>query len=470
MTTIRMPRLMDRRLQEQARLQPLSLSLTLTTEALSTARMTLGPDAPRVAVQDFMELYDQHGSVGVFRVTQVSQALGGMHEVLLEHGLCTLGDGMVPAQSFMQPVRQAFGTLLACQPVQRWTLGDVDVPEDMTLIFSTDYASGLDAMQSMLDMLPEGYAPEFDQSVTPWALHIRRQGDEVGCEGRIARNLRSVRIEEDGSRLCTRVYPFGAEVEGVRVNLTPIMGLDYTSSAMEDGYDVVSRTWHNDRIFDTATLYEVAIRYLERHEQPETRVTVDARDLSPITLTGFDRFALGKLCRLAIPDAACYLTARIVRVEQADVYGDPDNLRLTLSNRRRFSRESDEIDELVRQVRAGKLLGGTVEEVVSEDRGTGSYQSPVQHSFTVEDWPDLLDVRISFTPDAGVRVAELRIDDSYPPASEWQGGSFSAMPYLTRDALGRVATGVHRLVMHPYTASGTGDIASCVTMTIIQAK
>ena len=67
MTSIRMPRLMDRHLQEQERLQPLTLSLTLTTEGLSTARMTLGADAPRVAVQDFIELYSQHlpGRIGI---------------------------------------------------------------------------------------------------------------------------------------------------------------------------------------------------------------------------------------------------------------------------------------------------------------------------------------------------------------------------------------------------------------------
>lgn len=470
MTTIRMPRLMDRQLQEQDRLKPLSLSLTLTTEALSTARMTLGPDGPRVAVQDFMELYDQHGSVGIFRVTAVSEELGGTRAVQMEHGLCTLRDGMVPAQSFMKPVREAFEALLACQPAPRWTLGEVDVPEDMTLIFSTEYADTLTALQAMLAMLPEGYAPAFDQSVTPWALHIRRVSEEVTCEGRITRNLRSVLIEEDGSRLCTRVYPFGAEVEGVRVNLTPIMGLDHTSASIGDGSDVVSRTWYSDRIFDTATLYEVAIRYLERHEQPETRVTVDARDLSLTTQSDFDRFSLGRLCRLAIPDAAFYLTVRIVRIEQEDVYGDPDGMRLTLSNHRHYSLESDEIDELIRQVRAGKLLGGTVAEVISENRAEGTYQSPVEHSFTVEEWPDLLDVHVHFTPDAGVRVAEVRIDDSYPPAREWQGGSFSAMPYLTRDALGRVAPGVHKLVMHPYTAAGTGAISSRVTMTIIQEK
>lgn len=470
MTTIRMPRLMDRQLQEKERLSPLSLSLVRTMEGLSTAVMTLGADAASVQLRDFVELYDQNGSAGIFQVAAISEVLGGQRKVQLEHGLCTLRDGMVPGQSFMKPVREAFQALLDCQPEPRWTLGEVDVPEDMTIIFSTDYADALTALQAMLDMLPEGYAPAFDQSVTPWVLHIRQLSEEVTCEGRISRNLRNIRIEQDGSRLCTRVYPFGAEVEGVRVNLTPINGLDHASSDLTEDIGVISRTWHSDRIFDTATLQEVAARYLARHEQPEACVTVDVRDLSWTSYADFDHFALGRLCRLAIPDASYYLTARIIRLEQSDVYGDPGSMRLTLSNQRQHSRESEEIDELIRQVRAGKLLGGTVAEVVSDNRAEGTYQSPIVHYFTVEDWPDLLDVHVSFTPDSGVRAAEVRIDDSYPPDSEWQDGSFSAMPYLRRDALGRVAPGTHNLTMHPYTQEGTGAINSRIIMTIIQEK
>lgn len=470
MTTIRMVRLMNRQLQEKVRLFPLSLSLTQTTEGLSTAAMTVGAEASAVQLRDFMELYDQYGSAGIFRVAAISEVLGGQREVQLEHGLCTLRDGMVPGQSFMKPVREAFQTLLDCQPELRWALGEVEVPEDMTIIFSTDYADALTALQAMLDMLPEGYAPAFDQSVTPWVLHIRKLSEEVTCEGRVNRNLDNVRIEQDSSKICTRVYPFGAEVEGVRINLTPINGLDHASSDLAGDVGIISRTWHSDRIFDTATLQEVAVRYLARHEQPEARVTVDVRDLSWTSYADFDHFAPGKLCRVTIPEAAYCFTARIVRLEQPDVYGDPGSMQLTLSNQRQHSRESEEIDELVRQVRAGKLLGGTVAEVVSDNRAEGTYQSPIVHYFTVEDWPDLLDVRASFTPDAGVRAAEVRIDDSYPPDSEWQDGSFSAMPYLKRDALGRVAPGTHNLTMHPYTPAGTGAISSRITMTIIQEK
>jgi len=465
-----MPRLLDRHLNEIDRLTPLALSLDMQLHGLSTAVMQLAPDAPAVSVMDMAELYDENGSIGVFRVTKVDEEVSGVCRVSLTHGLCTLRDGMMPAQTFMKPVRQALQAVLDCQPVPRWALGRVDVPEDMTLIFSTGYADGLTALTAMLDMLPEGYAPDFDQSVTPWLLHIRRLPDVPDCECRLSRNLRSLHIDRDARRFCTRVYPFGAETEGTRVSLLPIQGLDYAESELAAGYGVVSRTWHSDRIFDTATLYDVACLYLDRHGAPETTVTVDAYDLSQSTADDFDRFRLGKLCRLALPDMNLYLSARISAIAREDVYGEPGRAVLTLTNHQRRSRESDEIDELIRQVTAGKLLGGTVADIVSENRAEGSYQSPVVHYFTVEEWPDLLDVRVHFTPDAGVRVAEVRIDGSYPPVSEWQGGSFSAMPYLSRDALGRVARGQHQLVMHPYTASGTGAVSSTVTMTVIQKK
>lgn len=470
MMKLRMPRLLDIHLRETARLQPLSLSLALRLHGLSAAVMKLPPDAPPLSVMDLLELYDEHGSAGIFRVLKVEEELGGLRTVTLEHSLCTLRDGVMPAQAFMKPVRQALQAVLDCQPLPRWALGTVDVPEDMTLIFSTDYADGLSALQTMLGMLPEGYAPDFDQSVTPWLLHIRRLGETPDCECRLTRNLRSLRIDRDGSRFCTRVYPFGAETEAGRVSLLPIAGLDYAESPLAQTHGTVSRTWHSNRIFDTATLRDVASLYLNRHGEPDVTITVDALDLSLATGEDFDHFRLGKLCRLALPDFALCITARIAAIARADVYDEPGHAVLTLCNRERTGRESEEIDELIRQVTAGKLLGGTVAEVVSENRAEGSYQSPIVHYFTVEDWADLLDVRVSFTPDAGVRAAEVRIDDSYPPVSVWQGGAFSAMPYLTRDALGRVARGQHQLVMHPYTASGAGAISSAVTMTVIASK
>lgn len=470
MTELRRPRLVDRQLQEMARLTPLALSLDMQLHGLSSAVMTLPADAPDISASDLLELFDEHGSLGFFRATKVEETLGSIRRVTLEHSLCTLRDGMLPAQAFMKPVREALQAVLDCQPLPRWALGTVDVPEDMTLIFSTDYADGLTALTAMLDMLPEGYAADFDQSVTPWLLHVRRLSETPDCECRLSRNLRSLRIDRDCSRLCTRVYPFGAENEDGRLSLLPITGTDYAESPLTAAHGIRSRTWHSDRIFDAATLHDVAQLYLARRCEPDITLTVDAVDLSRATGEDFDHFRPGRLCRVTLPDLNLCVTARIAAVSRADVYGEPGRALLTLTNRLRRSRESEEIDELIRLVRAGKLLGGTVAEVVSSNRAEGTYQSPVEHTFTVEDWADLLDVRIRFTPDPGVRVTALSIDGSHPPASVWEGGAFSAMPYLARDTLGRIARGEHRLLMHPYTPTGLGAITSDVTMTVIETK
>ena len=99
MTSIRMPRLMDRHLQEQERLQPLTLSLTLTTEGLSTARMTLGADAPRVAVQDFIELYSQQGSAGIFRVESVRGRWAGRARCIWRTACVPCGTAWCPGRA-----------------------------------------------------------------------------------------------------------------------------------------------------------------------------------------------------------------------------------------------------------------------------------------------------------------------------------------------------------------------------------
>ena len=68
MTSIRLPRLLDANLQETARLHPLRLSVDLRLDPLSTAEMVLPASSPWVSPRDLIELYDENGSLGVYRV------------------------------------------------------------------------------------------------------------------------------------------------------------------------------------------------------------------------------------------------------------------------------------------------------------------------------------------------------------------------------------------------------------------
>jgi len=470
MTSIRLPRLLDDNLAEVARLHPLRVSLHMKLAPLSTAEMLLPHDGAELFVRDLVELFDEQGSVGIFRVTSVQEELGQIRRIQLEHSFCTLRDTVIPAQGFTGTVRETLTHLLAQQSLLRWTLGDVELPEDMTIIYATEYANLLTAIQTLLDMLPEGYAPFFEQRGSTWLMHLRALSDEAACEGRLIRNLQSLQVDTDGSRLCTRVYPFGAELETGRINLVPMEGTDHLCSDAESAWGVISRTFENDLIFDVPTLKSVAEMYLERHAQPDTTLTVSAVDLSLATGEDIDAFRLGRICRLALPDFGQTLHQRIVAIDKEDVYGAPGQVELTLTNRLSSRNEVEEIDELVRQVTAGKLLGGTVTEIEVSNRAHGSFNSPVVHYFTIEDWASVLDVRISFKADSGASIRDVRVD-SLPPEDEvWKGGSFSAMPYLKRDDLGQIARGEHWVSFLPYgaNASDSCGVNSTITMTVIE--
>lgn len=467
---IRQPRLLDENQQEKSRLLPVKLSLHLALSPLSTAEMTLPPDAPEISLRNLVELYDENGSVGIFRVKAVETDAANLRTVTLEHGLCTLSDSVIPAQGFMCSVPEALTRLLDCQSIPLWTLGDVETPEDLTIIFATEYVNLLAALEALMGMLPEGYALDFDQTVTPWQLHLRALTDADFCEGRLSRNVQSVRHTVDGSRLCTRVYPFGAEVETGRISLVPLTGSDHADSAAQDKLGVISRTITNDLIFDVPTLSEVAQMYLGRHAEPETTTVISAMDLSEATSESLDRFRPGRMFRLCLPDLGMTITHRIVAIDKANVYGAPGGAVVTLSNRLKAQSEDDEVAELVRLVTAGKLLGGAVTTVEERNYAHGTYTAPVVHYFDVLDWAALLDARVTFSVPASASIRDVRVDGNAPSDDEWKPGTFSLMPYLKRDELGSIAQGQHAISFLPYGASASDSVGvtSTVTMTVIE--
>lgn len=467
--SIRLPRLLDAQGRESARLSPLRLTLQLRLTPLSTAEMELPHDAPAVRVRDLIELYDEGGSVGVFRVTEVQEHVGQTRLVRLEHSLATLRDSMLGVFAFTGTVEDALASLLTWQTSPHWQVGEVALPPDTTIIYATQYIDLLSALTLLMSMLPEGYALAFDQSGEDWLLHIRALSDEDMCEGRLTRNLQSVHYELDSSRLCTRVYPFGAEIEAQRVTLVPMEGVDYLQSDAADTWGVVSKTFHTDLVFDVPTLHAVAEAYLALHAQPEATITVEALDLHHATGEPLDAFQLGRMCRICLPDAGLTLRQHISTITKPDVFGAPGQAVLTLRSRTIDPDEQTEVDDLVRQVTSGKLLGGTVTEVVETFRAAGSYPYPVVHYFDIEDWAAVLEVWVEFTHDYTVSVNALLVDGYELSVAERRGGAFSAMPYLRRNDLGQIEQGRHWVTYHP--SNGTyGEncyVSSTITMTVI---
>lgn len=460
--SVRLPRLLDAACCERARLSPIRLSLDLQLRPLSTAEMRLPDDAPAVAVRDLIELFDESGSAGIFRVTGVDVQPGLMRTVYMEHSLATLADSVVPATSFAGTAREAISMLLGHQPEVRWVLGEVDVPEDTTVIFTCGCTNLLTALNSLLDLLPDTLMLSFEQSGSSWVLHLRQMSDADACEGRLSRNLSSVVVSTDAGELCTRVYPFGAGQGTERISLTPLLGVDWLESEAVGTWGRVCRTFTASSVFDVPTLRAVAEKYLERHSAPAVSVTASAIDLSAMTDEEADSFRLGRMCRLAMPENGVVMHERVVALHRPDVIGAPRQVTVTLCSR--LHDTSDEIADMLREVTASKVIGGRVSDAVSQNRAEGTSVSPIVHYFYTEDWAAILSCTMTFDPDDGVRVVDVTVDGNAVPDEIWADGSFDALAYLKRDALGVISVGRHMFTIFP----DSGAVNSNVAMKVIE--
>ena len=323
---IRFPRVLNNQMEEIAATLPARLSVTQCLTPLSTAEMVLMPDSDVPPVRSFVEIYDQNGSMGIYRVAATHADYGRQTSVSLEHGICTLEDCTLPeSASLSGSMRAILNSILYSQTYIMWALGEVDVPS--TEIFQVDLGNQI-GLQALLDVLElvHGYAYTFDQTTTPWTLHLKKLPESYTSVCRTDGNAASVSISYDESDLCTRV----------------------TSSLLENGYmdgptvgtwGVVSRPLD---VEDDATAEQaaaLAAEYLDAHKDPKVSVEVDAVELAMRTGVSSDLFRLGDVCRVAL-DASTHYDERIITLYRPDVYGAPENVRITLSTMVRSTQAS----------------------------------------------------------------------------------------------------------------------------------
>ena len=473
---LQLPRLLDAAFAEIARVEPDRMDLELQLHPLSTAYMHLPKGQPEVKPRDFFELFSPIGSVGLYRVTEVSTSYGpaGGQDVYLEHALTTLADSLaLGTQAMSGTVAVVFATLLEAQADPYWALGDCEVPEDYELVYEYTYDNLLRTVTKLLNMLPEEYVLETDTHHRPFLMHIRALTDEDACECRLNRNLSSAKLTVDTSSLCTQIYPFGAGEGTDRVTLTSLNGMQYLDADTVGTWGVVAKTFTDDEIFDALMLNDAAARYLNKYKDPTVSVRLDALDLYAATGEPFDRFRLGRMCRLPLPAYGVTMRERVISVTYPDVYGAPQRATVTLANKIRDA--TDEIAELMRQATQSKLLGGWVETV--EEKGNNDSVTPgtpfVQY-FTVSGYGNLLSVRTAYTcvNDLTLEKAycHVAVDGNEVPDSIAETGTFDILRYLAGDENGVPTVGSHKVRFEPRGVDEYYVVTNTLTIKTIEKR
>lgn len=309
--------------------QPEGMPLNLTENAVSTASMTLGPDAPEVKVDDWLLDNVEPGKGIVWRVKGVDTTYETQtRTVQLEHVLATLRDELLFGEITTKAIagsntgtvsaERALRYVLSRQSI--WALGDFEF--DRKLPYSFNNQTIFQALETICGTL-DGWRWEYDLTALPFRLHVRKQRNEIGSELRMGRNLLTLKRTVDRSSMYTRFYPVGARnmhIDG-----------DYVSKN-ENVYGVVSKTETDQSITKKELLRAWAQDRLERHCEPNVTVTISALELAEATGEALDRFTLGYPCQVPLPEYGTTILERVTKLAWGDKLREPERVTVTLAN------------------------------------------------------------------------------------------------------------------------------------------
>ena len=383
----RLARVLDGDMRELRRLHPTQQSVDDRVTPLSTASLTL-PEGEHAAFGEWVEVFTQNGSAGVYRVVSASETYTGEASAELEHGICALGDAIIPGEGTISgTLPEVLSEMLGYQAVHAggaalWALGSVETNAQAS--FEND---GTNLLSAVLSVVPDGYMLTFDQSALPWRLGVAKMATTAECEGRLSRNLRGVTVTVDDEDFCTRIY----------CNMLPSPG--YMDGPTVGTWGIKAKTITAQENVTQESLNAYITQYLEDHKNPRVSIECDAEDLSAITGERIDRMEKGRLFRLALPDYGVAMEERILAVHTGSAYNGPERVRLTLANSIRDT--ADTLVYIDNAVTGGasssSARGGYV-------RGGGSGISPASVLDMLKKAETYITEDEAWTREAGIRI------------------------------------------------------------------
>lgn len=342
----RFPIMLNADLSERTRLRPTAGSVTppgLTSAG--EASVTLAEADAAIAVHDWVSMYTQRGFAGVYRVTNVAQAMRKQVDVTMLHGIDILSDSVWAAQlDFSGTMAEYLAALLNQQThlingVKPWVLGSC---ADTSTVTKTINYDNLMALFEAIQEEGSAYYFTFDQSSFPWTVSYVALPSGPSCEFRLPRNTRSATVTYNDADLCTRLH-VSVNVESTDTatgtTSTDTVIRTYDNAEAQAIYGIVVRTADidtHDAITATPPTYTEAdawaADYLARRAAPSVQIQIEGDELAGLTGDAWDETDVGKLCRVALPAYGKTFEERVVSVTYPDPWGDPTHITVSLAN------------------------------------------------------------------------------------------------------------------------------------------
>lgn len=319
-------------LTQTGRFAPETMALNLS-ERGSTATITFGIGEANLAIGDWLQDDTEPGEGIVWRVKTIdTQYNTHTVTVQLEDMVNSLNDQLLNGEIKPSDIaggsattctaRQAVEYILARQSV--WTLDDFDYDS-----VSNPYNFNGDALKAALDTVSSSLEDpvwSYDFTSYPFKISITHLSDDIDSEMRMDRNISTLKVSIDRTRMYTRFYPIGKN------NLR----LDAPGYAEKNvgTYGLIEKT-ETDETKDTkAKLAAWAQECLDKHAEPLVTATVAGLDLSARTGISLDSFTIGKKCRMPLPEFYTTITEKVTKLSWRDKLAEPENVTVTMANQK----------------------------------------------------------------------------------------------------------------------------------------
>ena len=308
---------------------------SLTLRERDSTSLIQPVDMSDIGINSWFRDEKSPGAGIVWRVKNLQQMYNQKAaQVQLEHVINTLKDRILfgeitPAtitgsdSATVCTARQAITYILNQQ--SDWVLYNFDASYESV---SNNYKFNGDSLFDALDRVTKTLSDawwSYDMSVYPFRLNITARPSGVACELRPGRNLKTASRTIDRGNMYTRFYPIGHDDLHITGNYV---------SQNESTYGVISKVEVDMSLTTEAELTAWANEKLSRHCEPIITIMADGLELAGATGESLDALTLGRICRVYVDEFGTTIQERITDLTYADKVNQPENVRVTMSNKR----------------------------------------------------------------------------------------------------------------------------------------
>jgi len=345
------------------KLYPVSMSLSLKADEISTCTMQMDADAPDIALGSWIQIWAPNGTMCVMYVkSKQREYTGDGYTISMAHTIGLLeemiafgefGPEEMGGSNGVVAANTAIAFLLSKQTEACWTMTECDfanVSQGWKFTNTDIYSAIRDIMGAILDC-----QLEFDQTSLPWKMKLKAWPQDATMEMRRNRNIGTLNYSMDRSSMYTRVYPVGQN------NLTigdVNNGVNYLDRNT-DRFGVVAQVIMDSTIDSPALLKAWGQKMLKKNAEPSVTVFITGKELFEETGETLDQLTTGRICRVPLPEFQdeggndFIVNERLIEISWPDTVADDQNVNVTLAN------EHKTIQGILNDIARGGGAGGS---------------------------------------------------------------------------------------------------------------